>query len=110
MAVPHTLGHNLQTRSFRKSHARGSHFSCRRTERRRRRAIGTAAHRAKADALEIEANAKRRLADEYDAAQDRGEVRGNNQRTSSTREELGATDIGLSRKDIHEARVVRGRP
>ena len=29
-----------------------------------------AAHRAQADALEIEAGAKRRLADEYDAAQD----------------------------------------
>jgi len=32
------------------------------------------AHRAQADALEIEALAKRRLADEYDAAQDRGEA------------------------------------
>ena len=35
-----------------------------------------AAHRAQADALEIEAAAKRRLADEYDAAQARGEVAG----------------------------------
>jgi len=33
----------------------------------------SAAHRAQADALEIEAGAKRRLADEYDA-QARGEV------------------------------------
>jgi hypothetical protein len=33
------------------------------------------AHRAQAAALEIEATAKRRLAGEYDAAQDRGEVR-----------------------------------
>ena len=33
-----------------------------------------AAHRAQADALEIEAQAKRRLADEYDAAQERGAV------------------------------------
>ena len=33
-----------------------------------------AAYRAKADALEIEALAKRRLADEYDAARERGEV------------------------------------
>jgi hypothetical protein len=33
-----------------------------------------ATHRAQADALEIEAKAKRRLADEYDAAQERGEV------------------------------------
>ena len=36
-----------------------------------------AAHRAQADALEIEAAAKRRLADEYDAAQARGEVKRN---------------------------------
>lgn len=51
----------------------------------------------------IEAQAKRRLADEYDAAQERGEVRraGN----SSTPEELvSAADLGLTHKDIHEAR------
>jgi hypothetical protein len=33
-----------------------------------------AAHRAQADALEIETGAKRRLADEYDAALERGEI------------------------------------
>jgi hypothetical protein len=33
-----------------------------------------AGHRAQADALEIMAGAKHRLADEYDAAQDRGEA------------------------------------
>lgn len=67
------------------------------------------AHRAQADALEIEAMAKRRLADEYDAAQLRGEVAavgkpvnvpdGNNKPTSA--------EIGLTRKDIHEARQIR---
>lgn len=67
------------------------------------------AHRAQADALEIEAMAKRRLADEYDAAQERGEIAsvgkpvnvpvGNNKPTSR--------EIGLSRKDIHEAREIR---
>lgn len=35
----------------------------------------TAVYRAQADALEIESLAKRRLADEYDAAQERGEVK-----------------------------------
>ena len=35
-----------------------------------------AAHRAQADALAIESQAKRRLADEYDSAQERGEVAG----------------------------------
>lgn len=70
-----------------------------------------AAHRAQAHALEIEARAKRRLADEYDAAQERGEVQkpggdrvsnvpgGNNAPT--------VTDIGLSRKDIHDAPLIR---
>ncbi len=42
-----------------------------------------AAHRAQADALVIEAAAKRRLADEYDAAQERGEVRKDGQRGKS---------------------------
>lgn len=69
-------------------------------------------HRAQADALEIEAMAKRRLADEYDAAQERGEVA----KLGSNQTEVGvpdgntlptAADIGLSRKDIHEARQIR---
>lgn len=34
--------------------------------------VAAAAHRAQADAVEIEAQANRRLADEYDAAQERG--------------------------------------
>lgn len=71
-------------------------------------------HRTQADALEIEAQAKRRLADEYDAAQDRGEV--------ATRDRGGANlpngvsggntvatvaDLGLTRKQVHEARQIR---
>lgn len=66
-----------------------------------------AVHRAQADALEIEAAAKRRLADEYDAAQGRGEVRGANQRTASRPEAVGAEDVGLTHKDVHEARALR---
>lgn len=72
-----------------------------------------AAYRAQADALEIEAQAKRRLADEYDAAQERGEVAANggnrgNQFASVPQENSAtAADIGLSRKDIHEARIIR---
>jgi hypothetical protein len=55
----------------------------------------TAVYRAQADALEIEALAKRRLADEYDAAQDRGEVA--SQGKPSKAEGLAtAADIGLS--------------
>lgn len=68
-----------------------------------------AVYHAQADALEIESMAKRRLADEYDAAQERGEVAsvgkpvivpdGNNKPT--------AEDIGLTRKEIFEARQIR---
>jgi len=54
---------------------------------------------------------KRRLADEYDAAQERGEVgkRGDFGAVSSARELTPATaaDVGLSRKEIHEARMIR---
>lgn len=63
------------------------------------------AHRSQADALEIEAAAKRRLADEYDAAQERGEVA----KQGNIPEQNVSTlaDIGLTAKDIHEAREIR---
>jgi hypothetical protein len=68
------------------------------------------AHRAQADALEIEAMAKRRLADEYDAAQERGEVgkRGDFGGVTSRGEDTPtAAEVGLTHKDIHEARQIR---
>ncbi len=70
-----------------------------------------AVHRAQADALEIEAHAKRRLADEYDGAQRRGEVqkRGGD-RVSNVPGRNNAPkveDIGLSRKQVFESRQVR---
>jgi hypothetical protein len=67
------------------------------------------AHRAQADALEIEAMAKRRLADEYDAAQLRGEVASGRPKSIPDENTFVATvaDIGLSSKDIHEARQIR---
>lgn len=113
-------------------------------------------HRAQADALEIEAAAKRKLADEYDAAQERGEVASGSVRTDIvpdgndvpltadqkakidgvmsllaeekiTRGDANARiaqidphwsgrtqarpataeEVGISRKDIHEARLIR---
>jgi hypothetical protein len=73
-------------------------------------ALIAAAHRAQADALEIEAGAKRRLADEYDAAQERGEVvgpKGGGDSTVPVRTAATAADLGLTRKQIHEAREVR---
>ena len=55
--------------------------------------------------LEIESEAKRRLADEYDAAQERGEVRtrADNQHVPDENK-LKVTDLGLTRKQVHEAR------
>lgn len=69
----------------------------------------SAVYRAQADALEIESVAKRRLADEYDAAQERGEVAsiGKPVNVSDGNNIPTASDIGLSRKDIHEARIIR---
>lgn len=67
----------------------------------------TAVYRAQADALEIEAQAKRRLADEYDAAQERGEIRtrADNQHVLDENKPR-VHEIGLSRKEIHEARII----
>jgi hypothetical protein len=67
-----------------------------------------AVRRAQADALLIESRAKARLADEYDAAQERGELRApNNKKTTSSSEAVSAPDIGLTHKQVHEARVIR---
>jgi len=66
-------------------------------------------HRAQADALEIEAAAKRRLADEYDAAQARGEVVGHGgDRSKVENSDLATTaQLGLTKQDIHESRRLR---
>lgn len=70
-----------------------------------------AAHRAQAHALEIEACAKRRLADEYDAAQARGEVfgahNGARNRVERSNAIAATADLGLRRDQIHEARQIR---
>ncbi|MER8602345.1 hypothetical protein NKH48_00885 [Mesorhizobium sp. M1233] len=51
--------------------------------------------------------AKRRLADEYDAAQERGEIRKHGEHRVSEAETLGFADVGLSPRDVHEARILR---
>lgn len=72
-----------------------------------------AVYRAQADAALIEARAKVRLADEYDAAQDRGEVAklGTNQWSedgvTNGNALPTAADIGLTRKEIYDARTLR---
>jgi phage N-6-adenine-methyltransferase len=73
-----------------------------------------AVYRAQADALLIEARAKMRLADEYDAAQERGEV-ATRQNNPGSGGHVGdhnmppatAADLGLRRDEIHEARKLR---
>jgi hypothetical protein len=68
-------------------------------------------YRAQADALLIEARAKSRLADEYDAAQERGEVSSGGGRPDCVDDgnavPATAADIGLRRDEIHEARQIR---
>ena len=67
-----------------------------------------AAHRAQADALEIEAAAKRRLADEYDAAQARGEVAKRGWESGVDKHNITTSaELGLRRDQIHEARRLR---
>jgi hypothetical protein len=67
-------------------------------------------HRMQADALTIEARAQSRLADEYDAAQERGEVQqhgGQGKRDIPDKNIPPVTDIGLTSKQVHEARQIR---
>lgn len=76
-----------------------------------------AVYRAQADALEIEAMAKRRFADEYDAGQrdgfvaKPGEWRERKEAVSGghglAKDKLLASDFGLTRKDIQRFREVR---
>lgn len=66
-------------------------------------------HRAQAHALSIRARAEMRLAEEYDAAQERGEVaRGTEGRGLGVARDNAqiatAADLGLRRDEIHEAR------
>jgi hypothetical protein len=94
------LAHDVARRAARLSRAKAAHDD-----------LVAAAHRAQADALEIEAAAKRRLADEYDAAQARGEVQRDG-RPKTVPDGNGfmaatSTELGLSRKSIHDARLIR---
>jgi hypothetical protein len=70
-----------------------------------------ACRKAQADALMIETQAKCRLADEYDAAQARGEIRkaGQPQKRIFPQQNnsLGPEDFDLDAKQIHEARIIR---
>jgi hypothetical protein len=71
--------------------------------------MGSGLYRAQADALVIEAQAKRRLADEYDAAQERGEVRRDGERSKalSKGNSLTVAELGLTSVQIARARELR---
>jgi len=67
-------------------------------------------HRAQADALIIRSQAEIRLADEYDAAQERGDAAGpSTGRPKSVADDnaYSAADLGLRRDEIHDARKLR---
>ncbi|CDX49184.1 MT-A70 family protein [Mesorhizobium plurifarium] len=66
-----------------------------------------ATYRVQADALEIESQAKRRLADEYDAAQPAGAAKGGRPKTVPDGNGFTAKQAGLTRKEIHDARQMR---
>jgi hypothetical protein len=74
--------------------------------------IVAACHKVQADALGIEVRAQVRLADEYDAAQERGEVQkaGGDHTSSIILKRNNAPtvgNIGLTSKQVHEARLIR---
>jgi hypothetical protein len=66
-------------------------------------------HRMQADALTIEARAQSRLADEYDAAQSRGEINkaGKPAIIPGGNNKASVAEAGLKPKEIHEARQIR---
>ncbi|RWO90900.1 SAM-dependent methyltransferase [Mesorhizobium sp.] len=66
-----------------------------------------ATYRVQADSLEIESLAKRRLADEYDAAQPAGATKGGRPKTVPDGNGFTADEAGLSRKQVFEARQMR---
>jgi hypothetical protein len=75
--------------------------------------VVTSVRKAQADALDIECRTKCRLAEEYDAAQARGEVATRadgsaiRDHVSNENKVATVTDIGLTRKQVHEARKIR---
>jgi hypothetical protein len=91
------LVYDVAKKAARMAQAKGAHDT-----------LVAAAHRVQGDALLIESQAKHRLADEYDAAQDRGEVTTrSDQNLLPDQKKVSVADIGLSHKAIHEARKIR---
>ncbi len=89
------LAYDLAKTAARLAQAKGAHDS-----------LIAAAHRVQADALLIESRAKRRLADEYDRAQARGEVQRHGDVPAGNIVPTAA-DLGLTRKMVYQARQLR---
>jgi hypothetical protein len=70
-----------------------------------------ACHRMQADALTIEARAQSRIAEEYDAAQERGEVQKRGAVGTKVLDknfsQATLADIGITKKQVHQARQIR---
>lgn len=90
-----SFAYDLAKSAARLAAARGAHSD-----------LIAAARRAQADALEIEALADSRLADEYDAAQRSGRVRKAGQRIKAQFPPR-ADEVGINHKHIHKARELR---
>lgn len=67
----------------------------------------SATYRVQADSLEIESMAKRRLADEYDAARPAEAAKGGRPKTVPDGNGFTAAEAGLTRKEVFEARQMR---
>lgn len=91
-----TLAYDASKRAARVARAKGAHDK-----------VVAAAHRSQADALEIEAAAKRILADEYDAVQPEAAKKGGRPKTVPAENGFTAKEVGLGRKEIHDAREHR---
>ncbi len=65
------------------------------------------AHQMLGDVLEIESLARIRLADEYDAAQERGELAKHGQKRADVVGGNISSDLGMRRDEIHDARRLR---
>ncbi|WP_181180092.1 SAM-dependent methyltransferase [Mesorhizobium sp. B2-1-3A] len=66
-----------------------------------------ATYRVQADSLEIESLAKRRLADEFDAARPAEAAKGGRPKTVPAGNGFTAAEAGLTRKEIYESRQMR---
>ena len=73
-------------------------------------------YRLKGQALEIEARAKMRITDEYEAAQERGDVQKQgglkqsiNPATDGVENDVAPTaaDMGITSQEVHEGRALR---